>query len=136
MATVTRFEDLVSWKKARELNRRVYQLTRQPPMSKDYGLCDQMRRSSLSVMCNIAEGFERGGRKEFIQFLSIAKGSAGEVRAQLVAALDAPYIDQPTFEEMTALATEVSRMLAGFIQYLQNCEMRGPKFHSAAPNKL
>jgi four helix bundle protein len=136
MATVTRFEDLVSWKKARELNRRVYQLTRQPPMSRDYGLCDQMRRSSLSVMCNIAEGFERGGRKEFIQFLSIAKGSAGEVRAQLVAALDAPYIDQPTFEEMTALAVEVGRLIAGFIRYLQNCEMRGPKFHPSAPDQL
>ena len=132
MATWTRFEELDAWKKARELNKRVYRLTRQPPMSKDYGLCDQMRRSSLSVMCNIAEGFERGSRNEFIQFLGYAKGSAGEVRAQLVAASDAPYIDEATFEEMTALAVQVGQVIAGLIRYLQRSGIRGPRHHTFA----
>ncbi|VTT97678.1 S23 ribosomal protein OS=Nitrosococcus watsoni (strain C-113) GN=Nwat_0046 PE=4 SV=1: 23S_rRNA_IVP [Gemmataceae bacterium] len=132
MATWTRFEELDAWKKARELNKRVYRLTRQPPMSKDYGLCDQMRRSSLSVMCNIAEGFERGSRNEFIQFLGYAKGSAGEVRAQLVAAIDAPYIDEATFEEMTALAVQVGQVIAGLIRYLQRSGIRGPRHQTFA----
>lgn len=128
MATWTRFEDLDAWKKARELNRRVYAITREGPLSKDYGLCNQIRRSAVSVMSNIAEGFERGGRKEFIQFLSIAKGSVGEVRAQLVAALDAPYLDQTTFDELTALAVDVGRVIGGLMRYLQNSEIAGPKY--------
>lgn len=128
MATWKRFEELDAWKKARELNRRVYQLTRAGPLSKDFGLCDQLRRSSVSVMSNIAEGFERGGRKEFIQFLSIAKGSVGEIRAQLVAAFDAPYIDQPTFDELTGLALEVGCIIGGLMRYLQNCDIAGPKY--------
>jgi len=127
MATWTRFEEIDAWKKARELNKRIYQLTRQSSFAKDFGLCDQMRRSSVSVMSNIAEGFERGSRKEFIQFLAYAKGSAGELRAQLVAAFDAPYIDLATFEELTALAVQVSQLLAGLIRYLQNSNVAGPR---------
>ena len=131
MATWTRFEEIDAWKKARELNKRVYHVTREGQIAKDFGLCNQIRRSSVSVMSNIAEGFERGSRKEFIQFLSYAKGSAGEVRAQLVAALDAQYIDQPMFDEMTALAVQVGQLLAGLIRYLQNCEIAGTRHLTA-----
>lgn len=127
MATVHRFEDLTAWKKARELNRRVYQITRDGPLSRDFGLCDQMRRASVSAMSNIAEGFERGSRKEFIQFLSIAKASAGEVRSELVAAYDAPLLDQATFDELYALAAEVGRIIAGLMKYLQSSDIPGPK---------
>jgi four helix bundle protein len=128
MATIKRFEDLEAWKKARELNRKVYRMTREGPLAKDYGLCDQLRRASVSVMSNIGEGFERDGTKEFIQFLSVAKGSTGEIRAQLYAALDAPYIDQDTFDEMYASAAEVGRIIAGLMDYLQRCDIRGAKF--------
>ncbi len=134
MATANRFEDLEAWKKARELNRRVYRLTREGPITRDFGLCDQMRRASVSVMCNIAEGFERGGRKEFLQFLSVAKGSVGELRAQLVAALDAPYIEQATFDDLVSLAIEVSRIIAGLMRYLQTCDVPGPKYHATTAN--
>ncbi|MBX9579605.1 MAG: four helix bundle protein [Gemmataceae bacterium] len=128
MATVHRFEELTAFKKARELNRRVYRVTRDGPLAKDYGLCDQLRRSSVSVMSNIAEGFERGGRKEFIQFLSTAKGSAGELRGQLIAAYDAPFLDQATFDELYALAEEVGRVIAGLMKYLQSSDIAGPKY--------
>ena len=131
MATVYRFEELTAFKKARELNRQVYRITREGPLSKDYGLCDQLRRSSVSVMSNIAEGFERGGRKEFVQFLSTAKGSAGEIRAQLIAAYDAPFIDQATFDELYALAEEVGRVIGGLMQYLQQTDVAGPKYRGA-----
>src|SRR5262245_12185342 len=123
MATWTSFEEIDAWEKARELNKRVYRLTREVPMSRDFGLCDQIRRSSLSVMCNIAEGFERGSRKEFIQFLAYAKGSVGEVRAQLIAAIDAAYIDQVTFDTMTTLAKQVGQLIAGLMRYLQRCDI-------------
>lgn len=104
MATVQRFEELVCWKKARELNRRVYSICRGGALARDFGLCDQMRRASISVMSNIAEGFERGGRKEFIQFLAVAKGSAGELRAQFVSLLDVGYVDEKTHHDLYQLA--------------------------------
>ena len=88
MATFHRFEDIDAWQKARELTRAVYAASRSGSFSKDFALRDQIRRASISVMSNIAEGFERGGNKEFRQFLSTAKGSAGEVRAQRYVALD------------------------------------------------
>ena len=124
------FEEIDAWKKARELNKRVYRLTREGTFAKDFGLCDQIRRSCDSVMSNIAEGFERGSRKEFLQFLWYAKGSAGEVRAQLVAALDAPYIDEPTFDELTALAIQVSQLIAGLIRYLQKSDVAGVRYQT------
>ena len=84
MATIRRFEDIEAWKKARELNREVYRITRGDLFARDFGLRDQIRRSSVSVLSNIAEGFERDGNAEFKQFLYIAKGSAGELRARSV----------------------------------------------------
>lgn len=131
MAKIERFEDLTSWQKARELNRLVYRVAKNSVFAKDFGLRDQMRRASISVMSNIAEGFERGGDKEFIQFLSNAKGSCGEVRAQLYAALDENYLTQSEFNEMNMICIEVSRMLSGLMTYLRRSELRGSKFKEA-----
>lgn len=128
MGAIKRFEDIEAWKKARELNREVYRITRSDPFARDFALRDQIRRASISVMSNIAEGYERDGNAEFRQFLYIAKGSAGEVRSQLYAALDAEYIDDATFQRLTALAGEVTRLLAGFIRYLERSDLDGRKF--------
>ena len=131
MAKIERFEDLTSWQKARELNRLVYRVSKNPVFAKDFGLRDQIRRASISIMSNIAEGFERGGDKEFIQFLSNAKGSCGEVRAQLYAALDESYVTQQEFKELSGLCVDVSRLIAGMMVYLRRSDMRGNKFKVA-----
>lgn len=128
MAGFQCFEEIEAWRKSRELTRRVYEISAQGAFARDYGLCDQLRRASVSVMSNIAEGFERGGNREFIHFLSISKGSAGEIRSQIYVALDQGYIDKVTFDTIHALTREVSRMIGGLIQYLQKSEMKGPKF--------
>jgi len=114
MARIERFEDLTGWQKARELNRRVYDATRKEAFAKDYGLRDQIRRASVSVMSNLAEGFERGGNKEFIQFLSNAKGSCREVRCQLYAALDQKDLTETEFRELYERSREISRLISGF----------------------
>jgi four helix bundle protein len=113
MGTVSRFEDLIAWQKARELARQIYGATRSNRFSRDFGLCGQIQRASVSIMSNIAEGFERGRRPEFHQFLSTAKGSCAEVRAQLYVALDVGYLDQKEFDQIMNLALEVTRILAG-----------------------
>ena len=121
MAKIERFEDIEAWKRARVLTRRLYQKTNTGEFARDFGLRDQIRRAGVSIMSNIAEGFERGaGDKEFARFLSIAKGSAGEVRAQLYAALDVCYLTQTEFDELTQLAIEISRLLSAFMQYLSS----------------
>jgi four helix bundle protein len=96
--------------------------------ARDFGLRDQIRAAAVSVMSNIAEGYERDGNAEFRQFLYIAKASAGEVRSQLYVALDAGYIDELTFRRLTALAMDTIRLIRGFIRYLDNSEMHGQKF--------
>jgi four helix bundle protein len=110
----SRFEDLQVWQKARELTREVYDVTSRRAFARDFGLRDQIRRAAVSVMSNIAEGFERGSDAEFGRFLLIAKGSCGEVRSQLYVASDQGYLDEHNFDGTTALAVEVSRMLQGF----------------------
>src|SRR5262249_51258401 len=127
MGTIQRFEDIEAWKKARELNCAVYRMTCEQKFFRDYALRDQIRKASISVMSNIAEGFERDGNTEFRQFLYIAKGSAGEVRSQLYCALDAEYIDQPTFDRITSLALETVKLVTGFIRYLEQSDLRGRK---------
>jgi four helix bundle protein len=97
-------------------------------LARDYGLRDQIRRASVSDLSNIAEGFERGGDKEFCHFLALAKGSCGEVRAQLYVALDQKYISDEQFEVVSQMATEVSQMLSGLMKYLRQSEMRGSKY--------
>jgi four helix bundle protein len=110
---VERFEDLIAWKKARELTREVYQVSRRGAFGRDYGLAGQMQRASVSIMSNIAEGFERGGRGEFHQFLSTAKASCAEARSLMYVALDAEYIDESTFAQLQARANEVARVVGG-----------------------
>jgi four helix bundle protein len=133
MAMVTAFEDLQAWQKARELTRAVYRSTKGPRFADDDGLRKQMRESAVSVMANIAEGFERGGSAEFKQFLSIAKGSAGEVESHLYVALDEEYISQNAFDELRFLARSVRRLIGGLIRYLKSSSLRGSKFKSDRP---
>jgi four helix bundle protein len=110
---VERFEDLIAWQKARLLTRAIYRVTRTGPFARDFGLKDQIRRAAVSVMSNIAEGFERNKRTEFHQFLCIAKGSSGELRSQLYVALDAEHISEETFDQLSAQAQEVAKVVGG-----------------------
>lgn len=110
---ISRFEELIAWQKARALAASIYQLTSQGGFSKDFGLKDQIQRAAVSVMSNIAEGFERGGAAEFHHFLVIAKASCAELRAQLYIALDVGYIDQRQFDESMQQAEEVARLVGG-----------------------
>ena len=132
MAKIERFEEIEAWKKGSELRRAIYHCSRTGPFGKDFALRDQIRRSAISITSNIAEGFERGGNKEFIQFLAISKGSCGELRDQLYVAFDEQYISTEEFKSLCAQALEISRMISGLMSYLKQCEMRGPKFK---PNK-
>ncbi len=113
MSKVERFEDLIAWQKARELTGNIYRITRQGAFAKDFGLSGQIQRAAVSVMSNIAEGFERGGRSEFHQFLSIAKASCAELRSQLYVALDSGYLDQEGFSHLLAMSEEVGRIVGG-----------------------
>jgi four helix bundle protein len=110
---IERFEDLIAWQKARQLAKIIYTITRQDLFARDFGLSGQIQRAAVSIMSNIAEGFERGGRKEFHQFLSIAKGSCAELRSQLYVALDIGYITESEFVEVLSLAEEVGRIVGG-----------------------
>ncbi|TLS78393.1 four helix bundle protein [Mariprofundus erugo] len=112
-ARISRFEDLIAWQKARELTRAVYEVTSQGEFARDHGLRDQIRRAAVSVMSNLAEGFDRGSRADFHKFIVIAKGSCAEVRCQLYVALDAGYLDQVVFSTLQGRATEVARIIAG-----------------------
>ena len=117
---VERFEELIAWQKARELTIQVYELTKEGAFSKDYGLREQIRRAAVSVMSNLAEGFERGSSSEFHQFIVIAKGSCAEVRSQLYVAQDVGYITQNQFEHTSKLAEEVSRIIGGLKTTVRN----------------
>ena len=128
MATFERFEDIEAWKKTRLLVNVIYKMTAAGEFARDYGLKDQIRRAAVSVLSNISEGFEREGNTEFCRFLTIAKGSCGEVRAQLYVALDQRYITAEQFDSTARQAVEVSRMISGLIKYLHQSELRGPKF--------
>lgn len=128
MATLERFEEIEGWKKARELTKAIYEVTSSGDFSRDFGLRDQIRRASVSIMSNIAEGFERDGNSEFCHFLTQAKGSASEVKPQLYVALDAGYLTREEFDRLYILTGEVCRLLGGFIRYLSSTEIRGAKF--------
>ena len=129
MATITRFEDLDIWKEARKLSKEIYLITLNNSDFKNYyRFRDQIRASSGSIMDNIAEGFERNGNLEFRQFLSVAKGSAGETRSQLYRALDFNYITQEVFEVLKTDSENLSGKINNFITYLNKKEFRGTKF--------
>ncbi len=117
--TIQRFEDLIAWQKARELNREIYLLTNTGAFAKDFGLRDQIRRASVSVSSNIAEGFDRSSRAEFHRFVVIAKASCAEVQSQLYLALDIGYLDHKEFEVLMAQAKEVVKILGGLRLSLQ-----------------
>jgi four helix bundle protein len=128
MGTFQRLEEIEAWQKARELTRAVYASSNAGPFSKDYALRDQIRRAAVSVMSNIAEGFERDSKTEFVHFLSVAKGSAGEVEAQLYVALDQGYISEETFADLLALVLSTKRLIAGLMSYLKKSDIRGLKY--------
>ena len=127
MATIQRFEDLLVWQKARLLTKEIYYEFKGLKF-KDHGLCDQIQRASVSVMSNIAEGFERGTRQELINYLFIAKGSAGEVRAQLYVALDAGYLNLETFKHLNSLVIECSRLISRFVSSLKVSKFQGLQY--------
>jgi four helix bundle protein len=133
MATIKTFEEIESWKEARILCKEIYRATESEAFKRDYSLKDQIRRSASSILLNIAEGFERDGNKEFINFLSIAKGSAGELRATLYIALDLGYIDQARFEELQIKAVTVSKLISSFINYLKKSDYSGTKYQVGEP---
>jgi len=130
MSKIQRFEDLEARKIAREITKEVYRICKNDLFKHDFGLGNQICRASVSIMSNIAEGFERDGDREFIYFLSIAKGSVGEVRSQLYVALDQNYISESEFKFIYEKAVENSRIISGLINYLKHSELKGRKFKS------
>ena len=128
MAAFNRFEDIIAWQKARVLCKIINIYTQKGNFSKDFKLVSQLKSSSGSAMDNIAEGFERGGNKEFSQFLSISKGSAGETRSQLNRALDNEYISEIEFQEAYNLADEVGKLTGALMNHLKSSELKGNKF--------
>ncbi len=118
--TFQRFEEIDSWKESRVLAAEIYRVTNEGAFARDYGLKDQIRRASVSVLSNIAEGFEKDSPREFIRYLHIAKGSAGEVRAQLYVALDVGLLPDFEFDPLYQRVCSVSRLLKGLIRYLQS----------------
>ena len=136
MSTIRTFEDLDIWQKARQFARNVYEQTSDGSFAKDFSLKDQINRSSGSVMDNIAEGFERGGNREFITFLGYSKASAGESRSQLYRALDRKHIDEKTFNDLKEEALSLGKMIGGFMSYLQKSDMKGSKFHEPENSKF
>jgi four helix bundle protein len=128
--TFRTFEEIDAWKKARELTRSVHDATAKGAFARDHGLRDQIRRASVSIMSNVAEGHGREGTKEFLQFLSTAFGSANEVCSQLCVAHDQGYIDDRQFRQLTALAKESANLAGGLARYLRTSELKGTKFTS------
>jgi four helix bundle protein len=120
MSKIGKFEDIKAWQLAREVVKEVYRLTKLKEFSKDFELKNQIRKSAVSAMSNIAEGFERNSKKEFIQFLYIAKGSVSELRSQLYVALDMGYINNNEFQELFTKTKELSKVIFGFIKYLRS----------------
>ena len=128
MATFKRFEDIDAWQKSRILAKQINEITLSPIFKENQELKWQIKKSAGSIMDNIAEGFERGGKKEFIQFLSISKGSAGEIRSQIYRSIDSDLITNQQGEELLKLAEEISMMLEGLMNYLRNSELKGTKY--------
>ena len=128
MNRIEKFEDIIAWQKARVLTKEIYKCTQVGGFARDYGLKDQIQRASVSTMANVAEGFERGGDKEFTQFLSTSKGSCGEVKSHLYVALDQGYLTSIGFDQLYGQASEVSRLLSGFMAYLRESNLRGRKY--------
>jgi four helix bundle protein len=125
---VTRFEDMEIWQLARELCKFIFKVTSQEPFCKDYRFRDQIRAASGSTMDNIAEGFDRGGNKEFAQFLSVAKGSCAEVRSQSYRASDQTYINEVEHRELLTQTDLISRKISNLAHHLKTTTYKGPKY--------
>ena len=135
MATFNSIEENTAWQKARSLCSKIHTLATTTGLEKDYKLKDQINGSSGSIMDNIAEGFGRGGNKEFIQFLSISLGSACECQSQLYRILDRNYINKVLFDELYNLCNEIRKMIFGLIKYIQAASLKGVKFKNRKNNK-
>lgn len=127
---IRRFEDLEIWQLARALCNDIYTISQETNLKNNYRLNNQIDGTSGSIMDNIAEGFERNGNKEFVQFLSISKASCGETRSQLYRVLDRKFIDESTFEKLKLQTEILSKQISGFINYLQNSDLKGSKYKS------
>ena len=128
MATITKFEDLEIWQEARILSKEIFICIDNGNFKKDFKLIQQINASSGSIADNIAEGFERGSRLEFINFLTISKGSLGEVKSQLYRALDRNYFSQQLFDEFYKKADMLTKRITSFINYLNSSDFKGQKF--------
>jgi len=128
LATINRFEDLEIWQKSRELSLKIFNLANNSFFSKDFRFRDQLKSAAASIMDNIAEGFERSSRLEFINFLSISKGSAGEVKSQLHRALDQKYCSREEFDILYNEYNKLAGNIAGFMGYLNKSDIKGQKF--------
>jgi four helix bundle protein len=133
MATFKSFEEITVWQKARILCSKIHTLTTTTDLAKDYKLKDQINGSSGSIMDNIAEGFGRGGNKEFIQFLGISLGSVNECQSQLYRIFDRNYINKTLFDDLYLLCTEIRKMILGLISYIQKTNLKGIKFKNHNP---
>lgn len=128
MSTIKKFEEIISWREARELNKVVGKLIDDKRFENNFRLINQIEGSAGSIMDNIAEGFERGGNREFIQFLYISKGSCGELRSQLYRALDRNYITSGEFELIASHAMKISSLIQKLINYLDTSSLKGNKY--------
>lgn len=129
------FEDLQVWKDSRELAREIFRLGRKKTLIREYSLKNQMERSAVSIMANISEGYERDGDKEFVQYLSQAKGSAGELRSHLYVALDMNFIDTAELDPLKKRVVSISKQISGLIRYIKSSKIGGRKYKSD-PNQL
>ena len=134
MATITSFTELEVWKLANELQQKIYSIIKSGSLSNDFELRNQMERSSGSIMDNIAEGFGRGGRIEFIQFLTIARGSASELQSQLIRCKNKGHVSSKDFDELFELSDKTGKKIGSFIQYLNKSNLSGPKFQERIQN--
>jgi four helix bundle protein len=128
MGTFKGLHEMDAWLKARELVREIYAVSNQELFKKDFALRDQIRRAAVSILSNIAEGYDQDGNAEFMHFLSIAKGSAGELKSQLHIALDQNYLSKPAFERLHGLVLRVGSLIAGLMNYLRQSKITGIKF--------
>ncbi len=131
MAKFEKFEDIEAWQICRALMKSIYEVTSRNEFARDFPLRDQIRKAAISALSNIAEGFERGGDKEFRQFLSVAKGSIGEMKAQLYAAFDAGYLKDEKFQDLMEMADHAARKIGSLMQYLASSEYKGVKFRDS-----
>ena len=127
MPTIKSFEELPVWKDARKFANKIYNLTKKFPKEENYGLTSQITRATVSIGSNIAEGFDRYSKKDFIRFLIIARGSISEIQSDLYIALDLKYINQNDFQETYTLSKDLGKQINGFIKYLRSYDKQNSK---------